>query len=331
MSDFLQFLNTADAEALTKLPGVNSSLADRIISARPFDALESALKVRGLGKNLFARMQAAFAELPPPIPEEVPALEITREEKPAEDKPSELPERIKSMSAEKPSTPQPGFWSRLGRAFVNFLWMLLRVFVILSILAAIGAAVFFGAPYLNEKFVVPVEKNTARIDEVAAQQAEAVNRLNEEITALQTRLDETNGRVGALEESIAAHTATLTKLEAMQATLDQASAKQRDIFIIELKHQIMITRAIEMLARGRLYLSQSNFGLAKTDVQSARDVLSALHAEAPAYQLDALDAIIARLDLALGNLPDFPVIAVDDVDIAWQLLMQGLPESAPAP
>jgi hypothetical protein len=34
-----------------------------------------------------------------------------------------------------------------------------------------------------------------------------------------------------------------------------------------------------------------------------------------------------RLDLALGNLPAFPVIAADDVDIAWQLMMIGLPES----
>jgi hypothetical protein len=36
--------------------------------------------------------------------------------------------------------------------------------------------------------------------------------------------------------------------------------------------------------------------------------------------------VIARLDLALGNLPAFPVVAVDDVDIAWQLLVNDLPE-----
>jgi len=40
-----------------------------------------------------------------------------------------------------------------------------------------------------------------------------------------------------------------------------------------------------------------------------------------------LNQIIIRLDLALGNMPVFPVIAVDDVDIAWQLMMMGLPES----
>jgi hypothetical protein len=97
--------------------------------------------------------------------------------------------------------------------------------------------------------------------------------------------------------------------------------------MIILKREIMLTRAIETLSRARLYLSQSNFGLAKIDVQSARSILAELSTEAPPYQVNAFDQIIGRLDLALGNLPAFPIIAVDDVDIAWQLLMMGLPES----
>jgi len=53
-----------------------------------------------------------------------------------------------------------------------------------------------------------------------------------------------------------------------------------------------------------------------------------LQAEVPAYQTESLAVVLARLDLALGNLPEYPVIAVDDVDIAWNLLIVGLPESA---
>ena len=89
----------------------------------------------------------------------------------------------------------------------------------------------------------------------------------------------------------------------------------------------MLTRSIETVARARLFFSQSNFGLAHDDVQAARDILVELLVDAPAYEADALNQIIMRLDFALGNLPAFPVIAVDDVDIAWQLLMRGLPES----
>ena len=89
----------------------------------------------------------------------------------------------------------------------------------------------------------------------------------------------------------------------------------------------MCIRDSETVARARLFLSQSNFGLAHDDVQAARDILAELSVEAPTYQVDALNQIIMRLDFALSNLPAFPVIAVDDVDIAWQLLMRGLPES----
>jgi hypothetical protein len=36
------------------------------------------------------------------------------------------------------------------------------------------------------------------------------------------------------------------------------------------------------------------------------------------------------LELALDNLPNFPVVAVDDVDIAWQLLVNSWPEQMKA-
>jgi hypothetical protein len=42
-----------------------------------------------------------------------------------------------------------------------------------------------------------------------------------------------------------------------------------------------------------------------------------------------LEVVIQRLDLALSNLPDFPVAASDDLDIAWQILLSGLPQATP--
>jgi hypothetical protein len=92
----------------------------------------------------------------------------------------------------------------------------------------------------------------------------------------------------------------------------------------------MFTRALDMLGRARLYLAQSNFGLAREDVKSARDLLAALQAES---NDPALDQAIARLDLSLGNLPAFPIVAAGDLEIAWQILMSGeAPATAtPAP
>ena len=184
------------------------------------------------------------------------------------------------------------------------------------VIVGIGAAIYFAVPFINETFIVPVERNTARVGE-----------LESEIATLQTQLQEMDTRVGAMEKTIEAHSASITKLEEMQATLEQETSAQNNSVMVALKREIMLTRSIETLSRARLYLSQSNFGLAKQDVQSTRDILAQLLTDAPAYQVDALNQIVMRLDLALGNLPAFPVIAADDVDIAWQLMMIGLPES----
>jgi hypothetical protein len=41
--------------------------------------------------------------------------------------------------------------------------------------------------------------------------------------------------------------------------------------------------------------------------------------------------VLLRLDLTLSNLPSFPVAASDDLDIAWQVLLGGLPPTEPTP
>jgi hypothetical protein len=77
-----------------------------------------------------------------------------------------------------------------------------------------------------------------------------------------------------------------------------------------------------------LYLSQSNFGLAKEDVQSARDLLAELQTGS---NDEVLAQAVTRLDLALSNLPAFPVVASGDLEIAWQILMTGKVMVTPTP
>ncbi|HAF49343.1 MAG TPA: hypothetical protein DCL08_08945, partial [Anaerolineaceae bacterium] len=63
--------------------------------------------------------------------------------------------------------PTLSFWSRMGRAFVN----ILRTLLILALIAGVVAAIYYGTPYLYEKFILPIEENTARLDEVENKQA----------------------------------------------------------------------------------------------------------------------------------------------------------------
>ena len=61
MNRFLDFLNTADLNILTQVPGVTRQLAGNLIAARPFDTPEDCLKVKGMGKTLLGKLQT-YAE-----------------------------------------------------------------------------------------------------------------------------------------------------------------------------------------------------------------------------------------------------------------------------
>jgi chromosome segregation ATPase len=156
--------------------------------------------------------------------------------------------------------------------------------------------------------------------------------INSQLTGIKDQLSETNSRIDSIEQSVEGHTTSLEKLEEMQTTLDAQLKESNDKTLLALKHEVMMTRALDMLARARLYLAQSNFGLAKDDVQFARDLLAELQAN---LNDKVLSEALTRLDLVLGNLPDFPVVASGDLEIAWQILMTGeLPATAtpePAP
>lgn len=238
--------------------------------------------------------------------------------------------------------PTPSFWSQLGRAFVK----LLRLVLILAVIAGIGAGIYFGAPYLYEKFILPVETNTARLNEVESKQAADMNQLSGQVADLKTRLTELEmrqteraqslaelqGQVQALGITVDAYSETLDQLASMQAVLDNLSAANETFLVGEnsalanLQHQVTLSRSIDLLSRANLYLSQRNLGLVKQDIQSARDLLAGLQADIPADKAASLQGVIARLDLALGNLPASPDIVADDVNIAWQLLVESLPD-----
>ena len=240
--------------------------------------------------------------------------------------PNPVPEPIRI-----PSSSGPTFGQRVGR-FFSFLFRLLLLLILLGV---IGAGLYFGLPLLYQRYILPVQENTAQLQQLRAQQIQS----EQTIADLQTRLADIetqqaqqaeslvklDGRVTDVETEIAAHTETLAALEKMQATLQA----QNDADSAELKRQVNLLKVMELLSRARLYMYQSNFGLAKQDAQAARDLLVTVQPDAPESLVDDLDAVLLRLDLALSNLPDFPVAASDDLDIAWQILLGGVPKPQP--
>ncbi|HUF00463.1 MAG TPA: hypothetical protein VMN99_14490 [Anaerolineales bacterium] len=223
----------------------------------------------------------------------------------------------------------PRFGERVGRFF---LFLLRLVFLVIA-LSIIGVALYIVLPLLYQRYIRPVEQNTAQMMELQSRQEQS----GQELAALQTRLEtmesvqnqhdgsltELDQRLSDIETEIGARTQSLAALEQMQSELQA----QNEAATLELQRQIDVLKAMELLSRARLFMYQSNFGLARQDVQVARDVLATVQSDAPESLADDLDAVILRLDMTLSNLPDFPVAASDDLDIAWQILLSGLPEA----
>lgn len=138
------------------------------------------------------------------------------------------------------------------------------------------------------------------------------------------QIQEVNGSVDTLSTQIVALSTNVAKSNREFQSVTER-LQTADTPVAELSHELQLVKAMEMLTRSRISLINNNLGLAQEDIGAARDLLSALKAQVPAYQVDALDAITSRLNTAYGNLPDSPVLAADDLEIAWKLLLQGLP------
>ena len=244
--------------------------------------------------------------------------------------PPPAPPRVPPAASPR-SASGPSFGDRVGR----FFQFLLRLIVLLLFLGVLSLVLYLTLPWLYQRFIRPVEQNTAQVIELHTQQEQT----EQELADLQDRLEamedgqnengesftELDQRLNELEEEFSARAESLETLERMLSDLEG----QSDANAVELELQINILKAMELMSRARLSMYQSNFGLAREDVQIARDLLATVRPDAPESLAEELDAVILRLDMTLSNLPVFPVAAADDLDIAWQILLSSAPEPTP--
>lgn len=225
----------------------------------------------------------------------------------------------------------PTFGQRVG----SFFAFLLRLVTLLIVLSLLSLALYLTLPWLYQRFIRPVEQNTAQVRELQSKQQQTEQQLADlqtKLGSLETAQKRQDGsltkldkRVSEIETEITARTESLSTLEKMQSELQA----QNEANTAELDRQINLLKGMELLSRARLFMYQSNFGLARQDVQIARDVLVKVKPAAAQPSADEMNAVVQRLDMVLSNLPDFPVAASDDLDIAWQILLSGLPQATP--
>jgi hypothetical protein len=255
------------------------------------------------------------------IEAEKPASEIVAVNEPPMDPPVEPLE---------PAPVGPTLRQRVGQ----FLVFLLRLVIIVIVLALVAIGLSFGVPLLYQKYIQPVQENTNQLEVLRTHLAEndiAIAGLQVSLEGALTAqaqqaqsLSDLEGALQKIEEQITAHTQALADLEKLQTSL-QAQADATDAEVVR---QINLMKSMELLSRARLFMYQSNYGLARQDVQTARDLLAEV--QPTADFANDLAEVIHRLDLTLFNLPTFPVAASDDLDIAWQILLGGLPQQPQA-
>jgi hypothetical protein len=262
------------------------------------------------------------------VKESIPESDIVKVVDPLYD----APVAVEGVNETPPAPSRPTAGERIRRFFE----VLLRLTSWVIIFTVFGAALYYSLPLLYQRFVQPVQQNTAQMGQLQSQQAQT----EQELADLQARLEsletgqsqnadaftELEKRLSVIETEIEARTQSLSSLETMQSELQA----QNEETSAELDRQINVLKAMELLSRARLFMYQSNFGLARQDIQIANDLLVEIQPDGSESLAAELDAVIHRLGLTLSNLPNFPVAASDDLDIAWQILLSGMPQAPSA-
>jgi hypothetical protein len=227
------------------------------------------------------------------------------------------PESATLRAPSQPAVPQRPEPPKRGKGRVRrVLGWFLRLVVIVALAVGIGAGVYFGWPVVYDRYLAPVQTNTTELGTLRDQVAE-LQRQIEDLTAADATVDE---RLSTIDERIAA-------LDAMDATLASSDRSAE----AETARQIHLLKAMELMSRARLFMFQSNYGLAEQDVEAAREILAGLGAGASSEEAASIGVAVDRLGQTMAALPDFPVAARDDLDIAWQALLGKVPTPGSSP
>lgn len=234
---------------------------------------------------------------------------------------------------------------------VTIFRFLLRIAVVISFGIILGAGAYLGIPAFYRDFIEPVQTNTQQfealkkelgstqedvhdqantVDEIygliegsLAQQSETISELSAQIAGMDLRITDLEFKV---EEVIGWE----RRLENIDETLGQLGSQVEEFGVKleeldspsdRLARQVQLIKAMELITRARYWFIQDNLGKAREDIEIAREVAQAVLNEEQESEVEILTAIVERLDLAIIALELTPVVAADDLEIVWQLLI----------
>lgn len=227
-----------------------------------------------------------------------------------------------------------------------------RVVLVSVIGIALGVGIYFGTRGLYRNYVEPMQASLRRIAEIEealaqdkvlarkqaeqtgerlaeidgrlAEQSEALAILVVEIDSVQNELENQDTRIDRLRTMV---NRIETLSSDLKATADQVEGLETALSEIELpaqriSKQLRMIQAMTLLCKAHLWLAEDNLGLAAEEIMAARDILTFIP-ESDSVEEDALiDQIIDRLSLALADVRTIPIVAADELEIAWKLMLE---------
>jgi DNA repair exonuclease SbcCD ATPase subunit len=233
----------------------------------------------------------------------------------------------------------------LGSRLLGFL---LRLIFVILVGIAIGTGAYYGIPALYKDFIQPIQTNTERVAALETGLADVQSEIREKQSTLSMNISDVQGEVAAQREDLAALSTKgeglETRLDEVQIQVDEMQTLSENIQKIEgdlenlserlteletvieeenppieqIQRQVQLLRIMELVTRARMWIIQDNLGEAGDDLEVAKEALESL---VVTQEGESLQPIIERLDQILFEMSLSPVIAADDLEIVWQLLI----------
>lgn len=270
---------------------------------------------------------------------------IPEEQKPQATK-AEAPQEPAAPRVQENSTSRP---SMVGRA----LRWIFRMLVTILFGIGLGAGLYYGARNFYQDAIEPLQTIDQRVLEVEASVSELGETVRESRTSTAEQISELQGDLSSQAEQIASLEAQIerleTQLEVQAEELEQITAIRDDLDQIRedltdnleslraleeviaagelpaerAREALQLMRIMNLMTRARLWIEQDNYGLASEDIQAALEIIEPLAAEADpeSEKGSQLQEIADRLTVAGEIVRSNPVLAAEELEIVWKLLL----------
>jgi|GEM_PF-1544284 len=248
------------------------------------------------------------------------------------------------------SQPPLSVGERFSIAVGAFFRALLRLIIVILAGVILAGLLYMGFVLIYQQAILPARENAARLSLLETQQAAQMDQLSQRMEKLQQQVTQLGNEMIVLQDEFAAlkrdqemvqstqqaYPLQLKRLDELEKKLAQvqkigqdalqlAEENQKTIasgeLLAGLEYQLTVLKSALLIQRARVYLGQANLGLARDEIRAARILLIELQQTASEEQKAELAAWLGRLDSALVNLPDRPVMAASDLQTAENLIL----------